>query len=157
MKKYRIYIDEVGNAVGDLIVKVPWPVITDVEEIDGSLWFGSTWGAFRLNELGKYDYYSSQRWIPDNKVKDIEPGPNGSVLILTETGLGQICFESMTLHDKAMQLEEMTRKNFIRYGFSSRGGGMKKRYLLPQFISSKPSRYPSMASLIANSTGLSFL
>jgi len=119
------WVNASGHKIGELIVKVPWPEITDVEEINGSLWFGSTWGAYRLNEEGKYDYYSSQRWLPDNKVKDIEPGPDGSVLILTESGLGQLCFKEMTLHDKAMQLEEMTRKHFIRYGFSSRGGGMK--------------------------------
>ena len=118
-----------GKAVGELVVKVPWPEITDVEEIDGSLWFGSTWGAYRLNEEGKYDYYSSQRWLPDNKVRDIESGPEGSVLILTESGLGQICFEEMTLHEKAMRLEKITRKNFIRYGFSSTGRGMSRGHL----------------------------
>ena len=114
-----------GKPEGKMVVKVPWPEITDVEEIKGSLWFGSTWGAFRFNEENKYDYYASQRWLPDNKVIDIEPGPEGSVLILTENGLGQICFEEMTLHEKAMMLEKITRKNFIRYGFSSTGGGMK--------------------------------
>jgi hypothetical protein len=112
-----------------LVTKVPWPEITDVEEINGSLWFGSTWGAYKLNDEGKYDYYSSQRWLPDNKVKDIEPGPEGSVLVLTESGLGQICFKEMTLHDKAMQIEKLTRKHFIRYGFSSTGGGMKNGHL----------------------------
>lgn len=114
-----------GQTEGEFITKVPWPEITDVEEINGSLWFGSTWGAFRLNEEDKYDYYASERWLPDNKVKDIEPGPDGSVLVLTESGLGQICFKEMTLHDKAMMLEKITRKHFIRYGFSSTGGGMK--------------------------------
>jgi hypothetical protein len=114
-----------NGKAGVLQTKVPWPEITDVEEIDGSLWFGSTWGAYKLNAEGAYDYYSSERWLPDNKVVDIEAGPDGSVLILTETGLGQICFEKMTLHDKAMLLEEITRKHFIRYGFSSTGGGMR--------------------------------
>lgn len=118
-----------GEAESELVTKIPWLEITDVEEINGSLWFGSTRGAFRLNEEQKYDYYASQRWLPDNKVKDIEPGPDGSVLVLTESGLGQICFKKMTLHDKAMELEKITRKHFIRYGFSSTGGGMLNGHL----------------------------
>jgi hypothetical protein len=127
-KGYR-WLNSSGQLEGNLVTKVPWPEITDVEEIDGSLWFGSTWGAYKLKEENKYDYYSSQRWLPDNRVKDIEPGPDGSVLVLTETGLGQICFKEMTLHEKAMELEKITRKHFIRYGFSSRGGGMKNGHL----------------------------
>ncbi len=119
------WLSSSGQVDGELVSNVPWPEITDIEEINGSLWFGSTWGAFKLNKENKYDYYASQRWLPDNNVIDIEPGPEGSVLILTEHGLGQICFKEMTLHDKAMKLESMTRKHFIRYGFSSRGGGMK--------------------------------
>ncbi|MCK5279234.1 MAG: hypothetical protein KAK04_11855, partial [Cyclobacteriaceae bacterium] len=118
-----------GQSEGELITDIPWLEITDVEEIDGSLWFGSTWGAFRLNKENKYDYYASQRWLPDNKVKDIEPGPEGSVLVLTETGMSQICFKEMTLHEKAMMLEKITRKHFIRYGFSSTGGGMQNGHL----------------------------
>ncbi len=119
------WLNALGQPEGELVTKVPWPEITDVEEINGSLWFGSIWGAYRLNKDNKYDYYSSQRWLPDNNVKDIEPGPEGSVLILTKRGLGQICFEEMTLCDKAMTLEKLTRKYFIRYGFSSTGHGMK--------------------------------
>jgi len=119
------WLKATGKTEGEMNVKVPWIEITDVEEIDGSLWFGSKWGAYKLNKENKYDYYSSQRWLPDNKVIDIEPGPDGSILVLTETGLGQICFKEMTLYDKAMQLDKITRKHFIRYGFSSTGGGMR--------------------------------
>lgn len=110
---------------GVLQTKVPWPEITDVEEINGSLWFGSTWGAYKLKDDGKYDYYASQRWLPDDKVVDVEPGPDGSILVLTETGLGQICFEEMTLYDKAMIIDDIQRKHYTRYGFCSGGHGMK--------------------------------
>lgn len=123
------WLNASGKVEGELVAKIPWLEITDVEEINGSLWFGSTRGAFRLNEENKYDYYASQRWLPDNMVKDIEAGPEGSILVLTERGLGQIYFKEMTLHDKAMQLEKITRKHFIRYGFSSTGGGMKNGHL----------------------------
>jgi len=115
-----------GMPEGELITKVPCPEITDLEEINDVLWFGSTRGAFKLTEGNTYDYYASERWLPDNKVVDIAPGPEGSVLVLTETGLGQICFKKMTLEEKAMILEEQTRKYHIRYGFSCTGEGMSK-------------------------------
>lgn len=120
---YR-WLNTSGASGGELIDKIPCPELTDVEEINGELWFGSTAGAFKLNAENKYDYYSSQRWLPDNEVVDIAPGPDRSVLVLTKTGLGQICFKKMTLQDKAMALEGQTRKYHIRYGFSCTGGGM---------------------------------
>ncbi len=101
-----------------LIDKVPCPDITTIEEIDGQLWFGSTWGAYRLNADGKYSYYAGERWLPDNLVTKIEKGPENSVLILTEKGLGQICFKEMTLEDKAMFFEKQVREKNIRYGIN---------------------------------------
>ena len=118
------WLSNSGKAEGELVADVPWPEITDVEEINGTLWFGSSKGAFRLNEKNRYDYYASQRWLPDNKVIDISAGPDSSILVLTETGLGQICFEKMTLEQKALILEDQTRKYHIRYGFSCSGNGM---------------------------------
>jgi hypothetical protein len=119
-----LWLDASGAPEGELISNVPWPEITDVEEINGELWFGSTRGAFKLNANKNYDYYASQRWLPDNNVVDIATGEDNSVLILTKTGLGQICFKEMTLHDKAMFLEKQTRKYHIRYGFSCSSQGM---------------------------------
>ncbi|PZR26817.1 MAG: hypothetical protein DI538_26180, partial [Azospira oryzae] len=121
---YR-WLNANGSTDGEIITHVPSANISDVEEIDGTIWFGSRAGAFALNKEGKYDYYASQRWLPDNNVLDIAAGPDKSILVLTEKGLGQICFKMMTLEEKAMILEEETRKNHIRYGFSSTGEGME--------------------------------
>ena len=82
--------------------KLPWLELTSVTEIDGKLWFGSTRGAFMLCEDGTFNYYYGERWLPGNNVKHIEAGLENSVLILTDKGLGQICFKEMTLEDKAM-------------------------------------------------------
>ena len=98
--------------------KLPWPELTAVEEIDGKFWFGSTRGAFMLREDGKFNYYASQRWLPDDAVVDVAVGDEGSVLILTEKGLGKICFKPMTLYDKAVFYEEQVRQRHIRYGFN---------------------------------------
>ena len=99
--------------------KLPCPELTSVEEIDGKFWFGSRRGAFMLREDGKFNYYASQRWLPDDAVVDVAEGDGGSVLILTEKGLGKICFKAMTLYDKALFYEEQVRQRHVRYGFNS--------------------------------------
>jgi hypothetical protein len=105
--------------IGDLHSKMPWTDLTTIAQIDGSIWFGSTWGAMRLREDGKFDYYASERWIPSDTVVNIAKGPENSVLILTNRGLGKICFEKMTLYDKAMFFEKQVRERHIRTGFNA--------------------------------------
>jgi len=104
---------------GELIQKVPWPEITCISDIRGELWFGSTMGAFKLRDDGKYDYYASLRWLTDDHVVHIAEGPDHSVLILGEKGLSQIHFKLMTLADKAEHYQQIQRKRHIRYGFTS--------------------------------------
>ena len=99
--------------------KLPNTEINCVAEINGKLWFGSGYGAFSLREDGKYDYYASERWLVDNRVKDISKGPKGSILVLTENGLSKINFKEMTLADKAEYFQDVQRLRHIRYGFSS--------------------------------------
>ena len=101
-----------------LISKVPWPDITTIEEIDGSLWFGTTWGAFKLLEDGNYSYYSGERWLPGNEIIRIAKGPENTILILNNKGVGSIQSNLMTLEDKAMFYEKQVREKNIRYGFN---------------------------------------
>ena len=108
-----------GKQIGDKKIKLPWTEINYVEEIDGNLWFGSTKGAFMLKDDGKFNYYYGKRWMPSNNVKHISKGTDGSILILTETGLGQIVFEEMTLFDKAQFYEKQVRNRHIRLGFNA--------------------------------------
>jgi hypothetical protein len=111
--------------IGDVQKKMPWTELTSVTEIDGSIWFGSTWGAMKLRKDGKFDYYASKRWLPSDKVLDIAKGPENSVLVLTDSGLGKICFEEMTLHEKAMFFEKQVRDRHIRTGFNATVSRMK--------------------------------
>ncbi len=98
---------------------LPWPEITAIKNINGQLWFGSHRGAFSLKAEGGFNYYASKRWLLDDDVLDIQPGPDGSVLILTQSGLSQIAYREMTLADKAAHFEKIQRQRHIRYGFSS--------------------------------------
>ncbi len=108
-----------GKQIGDKHTELPATEITDVETIDGQLWFGSNQGAFKLRDDGKFDYYYGKRWLPGNRVEHISKGTDGSILILTDAGLGQIVFEEMTLFDKAQYYEKQVRNRHIRYGFNA--------------------------------------
>ena len=107
-------------SLSDQILKntLPCKEINCLNEIDGKLWFGSSQGAFMLNEKGKYNYYAGERWLPGNRVTRIAQGPENTVLVLTNKGLGQIFFKEMTLEDKALFYEKQVREKNIRYGFN---------------------------------------
>jgi len=107
------------HTTSDIVYKLPWPDLTQIKEINGILWFGSSLGAYMLREDGKFNYYYGQRWLPGNKVIHISEGPDNSVLILTDKGLGQIKFERMTLEEKALRYERKVRQRQIRYGINS--------------------------------------
>ena len=111
-----------------LMSKVPRPEITDIKEINEQIWFGTTHGAFRLNEDWRYSYYAGERWLPGNRVTAIEAGPENSILVLTDKGLGQICFKEITLEDKALFYEKQVREKNIRYGFNCCAVGLPQGY-----------------------------
>jgi hypothetical protein len=115
-----------GKQIGDRHTKMPWTDLTSVSNIDGRIWFGSTWGAMMLREDGKFSYYASERWIPSDTVMNIAKGPDNSVLVLTNRGLGKICFKEMTLYDKAMFYEKQVRERHIRTGFNATLSSMTK-------------------------------
>ena len=110
---------------GDIHRKLPWNELTSVQYIDGHLWFGSTRGAFMLRDDGKFNYYASRRWIPSDRIVDVQKGPDSSILILSEKGLGQIHFKEMTLAQKAALFQEQVRNRHIRHGFNATLGYMK--------------------------------
>ena len=113
-----------GKPVGQVISRMPCPDITSVDLIGSSLWFGSSRGAMKLREDGKFDYYASERWLPSDKVVSIAAGPENSVLVLTDKGLGKICFTEMTLYDKAIFFEKQVRERHIRTGFNATVSGI---------------------------------
>ncbi len=121
-----------------LITQLPCNEINDIEEIDEQLWFGSTNGAFRLNADGKYSYYAGQRWLPDNNVIRIIKGPAKSVLVLTKNGLGKICFDPMTLEDKAIFYERQVREKNMRYGINCSGVRLIDNYSSAE-VNNQPS------------------
>lgn len=103
----------------EIVTKLPCSDIRCIRTIGVKTWFGTPRGAFAMNPDGTMDYYRSGRWLVDDSVVDIAPGPNGSVLILSQTGLSIIRFQETTLAEKAAHFDKLTRQRHIRYGFNS--------------------------------------
>lgn len=121
---YVVYDADTRQQKGDRIKKLPWTDITTIQEIDSSIWMGTTRGAFKINNGGSFNYYASKRWLPSDRVVDIEKGPENSILILTDKGLARISFEEMTLYDKALFFEKQVRARHVRHGFNATLGHM---------------------------------
>ncbi len=123
------YIFTPGNT---LISKVPCSEITCVSNIGNDIWVGSTNGAFRLNSDKTYSYFAGERWLPCNHVIDIQAGPENTVLVLTNKGVGQLHFQKMTLEEKALFYEKQVREKNIRYGFNTSSVQMPNGYSTAQ-------------------------
>jgi len=109
------YLFTPGNT---LVSKLPCSEITCINKIGKELWFGTIHGVFRLNSDNTYSYFAGERWLPGNQVIDIQPGPENTVLVLTEKGVAQLHFQKMTLEEKALFYEKQVREKNIRYGFN---------------------------------------
>ena len=69
---------------------LPIEDLTDVETgPEGVLWFGSDQGLLRLKD-GRWKYYASKRYLPDDRVNDILPGSDGDVWVATPAGVSHI-------------------------------------------------------------------
>jgi hypothetical protein len=128
-------VDLATNAVAGPFRKVPVTDIRSVRAIGRKVWFGTSDGAFALRPDGRHDYYQGERWMPGRVVSHIGAGPEGSALLLTEAGLGQVCFRSMTLAEKAEFYQRQVRDRHIRNGFNASLSGMKKGDLSTGFLS----------------------
>jgi hypothetical protein len=99
--------------------RLPCTDIRCIRTIGECTWFGTPQGAFSLHPDGHIDYYASKRWLVDDAVADIWPGPDRSVLVLSERGLNIVHFCETTLAEKAAHFDRLTRQRHIRNGFSS--------------------------------------
>ena len=116
---------ETKKTNGEIRNNLPCSEITVISAIKDNIWFGTNHGAFKPRNDGRFDYYSSERWLPSDYVLDIEEGPENSVLVLTDKGLSRICFKDMTLADKAEFYDKQVRERHIRHGFNATVSGIK--------------------------------
>ena len=123
---YIELVDPLREKHAILFDRLPCDDITVIREIDGDIWFGSSNGAFMQHKNGRFDYFASGRWLPDNQVIDMAKGNRHTVLVLTSTGFSQIGRQEMTLEEKAGYYEAIARQRHIRYGFYCDYTNLKK-------------------------------
>jgi hypothetical protein len=109
-----------ASVVTPLQTRVPCARITAMDcDYPGDLWVGSEQGVYRVPKTGQVSYYASKRWLNDDKVIDLQRGPDGDVYVLTAAGLCKINFEVMTLQEKAAFYDRKVRQRHNRYGFAA--------------------------------------
>jgi len=111
----------------------PWSEITCEQPVDGGVWFGTTRGAFfeRRGTTARYAtpsapgiepprfrYYAGPRWLRDDAVVDLAVDRDGTVWILTRTGLNGLAFRAMTLEEKAQWFTRKIRSRNMRFGLT---------------------------------------
>src|SRR5690606_27381395 len=122
---YFRYDLKAGKVTGGIQKKLPWTEINVVKTIAGHAWFGTPKGAFSVGPEGDIRYYASLRWLPSDRVVDIAEGPDSSVVLLTDRGVGMIRYSAMTLHDKAMFYERQVQDRHLRHGLNATLVGMQ--------------------------------
>ena len=112
--------------------KLPVAHLTCLAPVTGGLWAGTTRGVFLQRPPGPSTgagpalpegpgglrYYASKRWLPDDVVVDLKAEADGSVLVLTRTGLTRIELKPTTLAAKADWFDRRMRSRHIRFGLA---------------------------------------
>jgi hypothetical protein len=130
----RGLIQKINNKT-ETLTALPSLHLNHLAWIGDKLWAGTPEGAFTLSPEGKINYYAGERWLPSDTVLQISKGPKNSVLVLTNKGIGQIHFQSMTLKEKAAFFQEQVRSRHIRNGLNATLAGMKKGDITTGYLS----------------------
>ena len=113
----------------------PPPTLRRSKVIGDKTWFGTSQGAFAVDQAkATLTTITASAGCRAMQMVDIAEGPEHSVLILTKTGLGELKFKSMTLHDKAVFYDRQVRSRHIRNGFNASQVGMDKGNLSTGYL-----------------------
>ena len=125
--------------------RLPVADITCLAPVADGVWAGTTRGVFfhraaherksRAPSLpdgpGGIRYYASKRWLSDDFVVDLKVDAEGTLLVLTRTGLNRIEFRRMTLAEKAALFDRKMRLRHVRFGLAG-----ERRLLTPGDLTS---------------------
>lgn len=83
---------------------------------EGSAWLGTPRGLARLWN-GRWDWYASRRWLPQDEVQALVSDGEDGVWVATPDGLVHLDFLWMTLEEKALRFEEACARHHLREGW----------------------------------------
>ena len=80
---------------------------------EGRLWVGTSLGVARLDDR-RWSLRHSHRWLPDDEVRDMAFGRDGSAWVATRGGIGVLRRRTLTLADKADYFQHVVRTRHVR-------------------------------------------
>ncbi|WP_236979070.1 hypothetical protein [Membranihabitans maritimus] len=98
------------------VSRLPVLEVTCMDFSNGKLWAGTEIGAFSTSDFEKFNYFQSGRWLLQDGVIDIAIDSKGNTYALTEGGISEIKYKSMTLGKKAEYFHDKVRKRHLRLG-----------------------------------------
>jgi len=96
--------------------RVPVTPITSLAFHNGTLWAGTDIGMFSTDNHDQYRYWASRRWLSSDDVIDVATDSKGNGYALTEEGISEVHFKTMTLKEKADYFHDKVRKRHLRLG-----------------------------------------
>jgi ligand-binding sensor domain-containing protein len=80
-----------------------------VESSDGSLWIAIVGGGLARYKDGAFTSYGIANGLPDDSVWDVNEAPDGSLLIATDGGLGELRDGRITVIERTRQIRRLHR------------------------------------------------
>jgi hypothetical protein len=97
--------------------KLPYEDVKGLEMTPwGEYWLGTDVGLILLKD-GRWKYFASKRWLPNDEVTGILPVAQGDVWVATGEGVSHLEGRYMTLGEKAAVYDRTTRDHHTRMGF----------------------------------------
>jgi len=95
---------------------LPYEDVHIIAIASGQIWVGTSIGVASLQD-GKWEYYASKRWLPDDRVTAIAVQVDHAVWVGTPQGLSKIEKRPYTLEWKATFFEKGIQVRHNRYGY----------------------------------------
>jgi len=124
-QKFRTFYDANNPSVPEQVKRALGPVTSgdftcSAVASDGARWFGTRTGVIREDPadapLDRRQFFASQRYLPDDDVRNLAPDHSQGMWVRTRTGISHIEMRRMTLEQKAAYFDERIHQRHDRYG-----------------------------------------
>ena len=124
-QKFRTFYDANNPSVPEQVKRALGPVTAgdftcSAVASDGARWFGTRTGVIREDPadapLDRRQFFASQRYLPDDDVRNLAPDHSQGMWVRTRTGISHIEMRRMTLEQKAAYFDERIHQRHDRYG-----------------------------------------
>ena len=92
---------------------------------DDALLVSTPMGGSRYHPDGSRRYYFGRTWLPDNEVRGMARGPDGTLWLATVGGISRVDPTSTTLAQKAGRIDEVAHERHVRLGYTSTENHLK--------------------------------